>query len=458
MFSLSFKNRIAFYYIVSTALLIGIVFLFLFHVSKLGINSHINDEITKEQQKHLQSVTLDNNQTYLIRVNQWRDREHNSIDVNPVFVEFYDPNKELIDKSPNLKDKDLLLYDKSKNNQFIDSEINGKKIRQIQTEIIDNNAIVGYMVVAMSLDDIDFVVILQNVLLVTYPLILVILFFIARFFAGRSITPISAIIETSNSITKDNLSNRIPLPNNKDELYRLSLQINQLLDRIESAVEREKQFTSDASHELRTPLAIIKGTLEVLIRKPRTKEEYDEKIAFCISEVDRLNTLIDQLLLLARFENQKQNIKNDTIHLNALLLDIISRFSQQIKSKNISIVTKVDDNCTLHSDYYLISIIFNNLISNALKYSNTDGKLIIEALQTEKGLECKITDNGIGISKKDLDKIYNSFFRSNATLHPEIKGTGIGLSIVKRLCDLLNITISISSKENLGTTVLLSFS
>lgn len=458
MFSLSFKNRIAFYYIVSSALLIGLVFLFLFQISKLSINSHINGEITTEQQKHLQSVTLDNNDTYLIRVNQWRDREHNAVDVNPVFVEFYDNNRELIDKSPNLKDKDLILYDQSKDNKFVDAEINGKKIRQIQTEIFDNKKIVGYMVVAMSMDDADFIIILQNVLLITYPLILVILFFIARFFAGRSIAPISAIIETSSTITKDNLSSRIQLPNNKDELYHLSLQINQLLDRIENAVEREKQFTSDASHELRTPLAIIKGTLEVLIRKPRTKEEYDEKIAFCISEVDRLNTLIDQLLLLARFENQKQNIKNDTIHLNALLLDIISRFSQQIKSKNISIITKVDDNCTLHSDYYLISIIFNNLISNALKYSNSNGKLIIEALQTEKGLECKITDSGIGISKKDLDKIYNSFFRSNATLHPEIKGTGIGLSIVKRLCDLLNITISISSKENLGTTVILSFS
>lgn len=458
MFSLSFKNRIAFYYIVSSALLIGLVFLFLFQISKLSINSHINGEITTEQQKHLQSVTLDNNDTYLIRVNQWRDREHNAVDVNPVFVEFYDNNRELIDKSPNLKDKDLILYDQSKDNKFVDAEINGKKIRQIQTEIFDNKKIVGYMVVAMSMDDADFIIILQNVLLITYPLILVILFFIARFFAGRSIAPISAIIETSSTITKDNLSSRIQLPNNKDELYHLSLQINQLLDRIESAVEREKQFTSDASHELRTPLAVIKGTLEVLIRKPRTKEEYNQKIAYCINEVDRLNTLVDQLLLLARFENQKQNIKNDTIYLNTLILDILSRHSISLKEKNIAVTTSIKEDATLTSDYYLISIIFNNIISNAIKYSNFYGKLRIEAISTENGLECKISDNGLGISKEDLDKIYNSFFRSNVTSHPEIKGTGIGLSIVKRLCDLLNIKIAIDSTENKGTTVLLSFS
>lgn len=458
MFSLSFKNRIAFYYIVSTALLIGFVFLFLFHISKLSVNSHINGEITTEQQKHLESVSLDNNDTYLIRVNQWRDQEHNSIDVNPVFVEFYDTNRDLIDKSPNLKDKDLVLYDVSKDNIFIDTEINGKKIRQIQTEIFDNKKIVGYMVVAMSMDDAEFITIIQNVLLVIYPLILVILFFIARFFAGRSIAPISAIIETSSTITKDNLSNRIQLPSNKDELYHLSLQINQLLDRIESAIEREKQFTSDASHELRTPLAVIKGTLEVLIRKPRTKEEYDQKITYCIQEVDRLNTLVDQLLLLARFENQKQNIKNDVIYLNTLILDILSRHSMHLKEKNITVTTAIEDNATLTTDYYLISIIFNNIISNAIKYSNADGTLKIEAIATQKGLECKISDNGLGISKEDLDKIYNSFFRSNATSHPEIKGTGIGLSIVKRLCDLLNVKIVIESTENLGTMVYLNFS
>ncbi|WP_321538772.1 histidine kinase dimerization/phospho-acceptor domain-containing protein [Flavobacterium piscinae] len=131
----------------------------------------------------------------------------------------------------------------------------------------------------------------------------------ARFFAGRSIKPVQTIIETSNQITKDNLKTRIPLPQNKDELFVLSENINSLLNRIENAVDREKQFTSDASHELRTPLAVIKGTMEVLIRKPRNEAEYKEKIRFCIDEIDRLNTMVDQLLLLARFENQKSNSK-----------------------------------------------------------------------------------------------------------------------------------------------------
>ena len=134
----------------------------------------------------------------------------------------------------------------------------------------------------MSLEDFEIVLILKNILLISFPIILILLFLIARFFAGKSIQPIRTVIETSNKITKDNLQTRIPLPQNKDELYILSQNINNLLDRIENAIEREKQFTSDASHELRTPLAVIKGTMEVLIRKPRNQQEYEDKIQFCI--------------------------------------------------------------------------------------------------------------------------------------------------------------------------------
>ena len=180
----------------------------------------------------------------------------------------------------------------------------------------------------------------EEILIIAYPLILIVLFFIARFIAGRSIKPISSIIKTSNIITKDNLTSRIPLPQNKDELFVLSQTINNLLDRIETAIEREKQFTSDASHELRTPLTVIKGTLEVLIRKPRNHAEYEEKINFCVKEVNRLNHLVDQLLLLARFENQIQTLKLENVYLNALFLDTIARYSSSIQSKKINVSTE----------------------------------------------------------------------------------------------------------------------
>nr|WP_082084299.1 HAMP domain-containing sensor histidine kinase [Flavobacterium sp. 316] len=457
MFPFSFKNRIAFNYLVSGSFLIAIVFLFIYSIVRYSVNQHINDEIKDELYKHLDDVKIDINNTYLIQVDQWRAREHNSIKVNPVFVEFYDNNKQVIDKSPNLNNSNLKLLNESFNDQFINSSLNGVPLRQTQKEILNKNEKVGYIVIAMSLEDFEIVEILKDILLISFPIILIVLFLIARFFAGKSIKPVSAIIKTSKEITKDNLKTRIPLPQNKDELYILSEDINNLLDRIENAVEREKQFTSDASHELRTPLAVIKGTMEVLIRKPRNQSEYESKINFCISEVDRLNHMVDQLLLLARFENQKQNLKVEKIYLNALVLDILSRFSDDIKEKDISIKTKFKENFYIKSDSYSLDIIFSNLISNAIKYSPKKSNLEILLLKENNTINCVINDSGIGIDETDLDKIYNSFYRANATSHPEIKGTGIGLSIVKRLCDLLNIKITISSKKNIGTSIILTF-
>lgn len=457
MFSFSFKNRIAFNYIVSGSILIAIVFLFIYNIVKYSVNKHVNEEIQEELFKHLDDVSTDSNDTYLIQVDQWRAREHNSISVNPVFVQFYDNNKEVIDKSPNLKDSNLKLFNDS-NNIFIDTKLNDIPLRQIQTAIINKGEVVGYLVVAMSLEDFEIVLILKNILLITFPLILILLFLIARFFAGKSIKPVRTIIDTSSKITKDNLQTRIPLPRNKDELYVLSRNINNLLNRIESAIDREKQFTSDASHELRTPLAVIKGTMEVLIRKPRNQQEYEEKILFCISEVDRLNHMVDQLLLLARFENQKQNVKQETIYLNALILDNLTRFSEKTENKKIKIVTDFKEDFYVQSDNYLISIIFSNLISNAIKYSNDNGKIELKLEKTSTDLIFTIADNGVGISEQDLNKIFNSFYRSDVTNHPDIKGTGLGLSIVKRLCDLLKIKISVESKINEKTKFTLIFS
>lgn len=456
-FPFSFKNRIAFNYILSGSFLIALVFIFLYGIVKYYVNEHINEGIQEELKIHLDDVKIDRNNTYLIQVDQWRAREHNTISVNPVFVQFYDNNKLLIDKSPNLKSENLVLFDDRKNNLFIDTTLHTIPIRQIQTAIITNDKVVGYLVIAMSVEDFEIVQLLKNVLLFIFPIIILILFFIARFFAGKSIKPVNTIIETSSQITRDNLQMRIPLPKNKDELFELSQNINHLLDRIEQTIEREKQFTSDASHELRTPLAVIKGTMEVLIRKPRNQHEYEEKISFCISEVDRLNHMLDQLLLLARFENQKQNIKNELVYLNAIVLDVLARFSDKIKNKKINISTNFSNEFTIASDNYLVAIIVSNLLSNAIKYTQDEGEISILLCNKDNIVQLSIIDNGIGIATSDIAKVFQSFYRSDSSNHATIKGTGLGLSIVKRLCDLLKVEINIESELHKGTCIILSF-
>jgi len=438
--------------------LVSVVFFAIYQITSFSINKHINDDIIQESKEYQKEIEIDSNNSYLIQVDQWKERDNNRVKVNPVFVQFLDDNNKLIDKSPNLKGFQLQLYKSSKDNQFVDTFLNKQPIRQMQIPLFNRDKKVGYLFVAMSLDSATLILInLRTTLFIAFPLILVVLFLLARLIAGRSIKPITIITETSSRITTDNLKERIILPQNIDELYVLSKTINDLLDRIENAVEREKQFTSDASHELRTPMTVLKGTLEVLIRKPRTQKEYEEKINYGIAEVNRLNNLVDQLLLLARFENQTKSLKVEKVFLNGLILDTLTRFSLKMDLKKINVNHQFSKDFYVESDNYLVSIIFSNIISNAIKYSNDNSTISIALSQQGNATICTISDDGIGIPKEDLDKIMNPFYRSNPTQHPDIKGSGLGLSIVKRLTELLGIQFEIQSKKGKGTLVILSF-
>lgn len=457
MQKLSFKNRIASYYIITTALLIFAVFALIYLVVRFNIYNHLKDDITTEVLKHLDEIKVDKGRFYLTHKEEWNEREHNTIDVNPIFIQFIDQNKKIVEKSPNLKNSSLCFNPEVVSYQMYDATLADKIIRQAHAPIMEKGTIIGYVIVAMSLENHNMLLDdLSKVFLISYPLILLVLFFIARLIAGRSIQPISSMIAISNAITKDNLKSRIPLPKTKDELYVLSKTINNLLDRLEKTIEREKHFTSDASHELRTPLTIIKGTLEVLIRKPRSTAEYEEKITFCVNEVNRLNHLVDQLLLLARYENEKQSVRIESVNLNALILEVVARQSFVIEAKKIEIVFDNQNQVYGTTDAHLLSIIINNLLSNALKYSNSKGRIRLSLQKMEQRIQFSIQDYGMGISEQDIAKIFQPFYRSKSIITAEQKGIGLGLSIVKRLCTLLEIEITVESLENQGTTVSLN--
>lgn len=458
MTSLSFKNRIALNYILTTGLLVLVAFSAIYFIVKLTVYNHIDENLNIEIQDHLKEIRMEKKKVIFMDVEEWEEREHNSVDVNPVFVQFLDLNKKIIEKSPNLKNEKLVFHIKKEDFHPFDTKLLGNKIRQIQVPLHLKEKKIGYLIIAMSLSDSSKV--LENLLdtlMIAFPIILLLLFFLARFFAGRSIKPINEIINTSKIITKDNLKTRIPLPKTRDELFTLSKTINNLLNRIEDAIEREKQFTSDASHELRTPLTVIKGTLEVLIRKPRDNKEYEEKINYCINEVDHLNSLVDQLLMMARFENQKQNIRQENVYLNAIVLDVLTLNSEKIKTKKLNVILDATEEFNIYSDNYLIVTILRNIISNAIKYSKDQTEVKISLSRENNKINCVVLDQGIGIAKEDLESILNPFFRSDSLNHSEIKGTGLGLFIVKRMTDLLQVKFKIESEIGKGTKVLLVF-
>jgi signal transduction histidine kinase len=140
-----------------------------------------------------------------------------------------------------------------------------------------------------------------------------------------------------------------------------------------------------------------------------------------------------------------------------LILDTLTMYSEKIKSKKTTVITQFTSDFYIESDHYLVAIIIGNVISNAIKYSGENTVVTIDLSKSENKTYCTITDQGIGIAKADLDKVFNPFYRSNATNHPHIKGSGLGLSIVKRIAELLPMDIEIFSETGKGTKVVLSF-
>lgn len=454
----SIKNRIAVYNLVGAATLILIVFLVIYRIVSASVNFDINNDLQIEIDRHVGFVAGQKTFEGLVDIGEWDESEHKEIIINPVFVQVFDANGKPVEKSPNLKDEDLRLYTNIGQKDYRDTNVSGIVIRQAQAPLLYKGSLKGYVVIAMSIEVPTRV--LDNlgmVLYVTYPIVLVLLFFVTRFIAGKSIAPALNIIRTTKRITENTIDERIALPSKKDELYVLATAINDLLGRIENAIMREKQFTSDASHELRTPLAVIKGTLEVLIRKPRQTAEYEEKINDCIAEVNRLTDIVEQLLLLARFESNKASVNVKSVALDEVVLQAMERYSSEIKAKRVNLSFSFEEHFYVTTDASMAGIVIENLLSNAIKYSNDGGNIEIRLVESDGKVYCTVRDNGLGIAAADLARVYEQFYRSEAEEHTAIKGTGLGLSIVKRFCDMLGITIEISSQKNKGTTVVLAF-
>jgi len=453
----SIKNRIAFYNLAGAAALVLVAFVVIYRIVSASVNYTINADLQIEIDRHTDFVARQPVFKGLIEDNEWGESEHKEIVINPVFVQIFSNEGRSIDKSPNLK-RENLKWLNSICNEYLDTQVAGIDIRQQMAPLINNGQRKGYVVIAMSVEVPHRVLNnLLTVLLLAYPIVLLVLFYITRIIAGRSLAPALTIIATTKKITEGNFDKRIILPAKKDELFVLSTAINDLLQRIENAITREKQFTSDASHELRTPLAVIKGTLEVLIRKPRQTEEYEEKIRACITEVNRLTDIVEQLLLLARYESNKASVNLKKVALDEVILQAMERYSPDIKAKKLNITFSINKHFYVVTDAGMAAIIVENLLSNAIKYSFNEGQVNIGLAEANGKITATIADNGQGIAAADLARVYEQFYRSEAVENTAIKGTGLGLSIVKRLCDLLAIQIAISSEKGRGTTVKLVF-
>ncbi|RXK88402.1 HAMP domain-containing protein [Chlorobaculum sp. 24CR] len=472
--SMSIRNRIALYYTGATALLIAIVFAAIIFTVDSVVYRHLDEELLKEAVEtlgeahiriddfggfvrgdaHVDDDVVDHDDD---RGRRHHHGRHRDLDVE--FVQLSDAEGRIVRKSASLFENSLGVERGSREAVMRNSTVGGATVRQLQLPLLGrDDKINGYLVVAVPLRGAMLVLRdLSTIILVSFPVIIILLFVVTRLIAGQSIRPIDEVIATAETITQSNLDQRIALPRNRDELYRMSVTVNALLDRLQQAFGREKQFTADAAHELKTPLAAVKGTLEVLVRKPREVEHYESRVRTCLTELNRMARLIDQLLMLARYDKESGTLAITEVDLARPVNAVMERLQPVGAAKGIAVTLHDSRPGTVAADPALLEIMLGNLLSNAIKYSPEGSPVEIRILRRDGAVVCAIEDHGIGIPAEQLPAIFDRFYRVDESRSAGTGGSGLGLSIVKKLADLQSIAVSVTSEPGQGSTFELTF-
>jgi len=294
------------------------------------------------------------------------------------------------------------------------------------------------------------------ILLTLNPFILILSSIGGYFLMNRYLLPIKNILNRIQTITANDLSLRIETNENNDEIDKLSHAFNHMLERLENSFYQIVRFSSDASHELKTPLTVIRGEIEIALRKERTHAEYKEILMKNLDEVIKIQSTIENLLFLSEAENATIQDGFEIAYLDEIISESIKEMQKIAHPKNIQITPLLVEPCEIEANVSLLKVAFNNLIKNAVDYSNPHTKILISLYKTEDCIIFKVVDEGNGISQSDMEHIFDRFYRADKSRTRTEGGNGLGLSIVKTILDLHKANIEYISEVGQGTTVIVS--
>lgn len=276
------------------------------------------------------------------------------------------------------------------------------------------------------------------------------------YISRRALRPLKTIMQTARSIEIRNLSARIQLGPTKDELFELAAILNRMMDRIESGFDAQRRFVSDASHELRTPITVISGYVNLLARWGKDDPEaLREGIDAIRAEAENMNQLIEKLLFLARADQNRQILRKSRFALRDLLEDI----SQETRliAPHLAVRCDAPSACEILADESAVKQMIRSFVENSIKYTPPDGALTLGCRETPRGVCLSVEDTGIGIAPEDQDKVFDRFYRVDASRSKHTGGTGLGLAIAKWIADEHGASIALSSEEGRGTRIDVTF-
>ena len=270
--------------------------------------------------------------------------------------------------------------------------------------------------------------------------------------ARRALRPISETADAVKRISDRNLNEKLPEPGTKDEIDQLIKVFNELLGRLDLAFDTQRRFTSDASHEIGTPLTVLKGNTEVALLERHHPEEYEAILRSNLEEIERLSQLTSNLLLLARSDAGEPQITKDVLSLNEQVPPIISRLLPLAEDHGISLDLNIGTPVFIEGDRLALQQIIFNLVSNALRYTPAGGRVEVKiSLDHNHKAKLEVIDTGLGISRQDLPRIFDRFYRAKSARGREPAGSGLGLAICRTLAEAHGGQIDVESVPGRGS-------
>ena len=268
---------------------------------------------------------------------------------------------------------------------------------------------------------------------------------------SAALKPVDVICGEAGEISKgEDLSKRLTLPQTRDEMYRLTIEFNQMFDRLEDSFEAEKQFSSDVSHELRTPLSVIRSQCEYMLGEAKTEEEAGE-IRVILNQAEKMIQLITQLLTISRCERGGEYFQKQEFNFSFMAEMVVDTLQEMAEEKQIELSADIEENLKIIGEETLLMRMLMNLIENAIYYGKEHGFVKVKIRQDGDRICGSVQDNGIGIAEENLDKIWKRFYREDKSRSNTTNGTGLGLAMVKWIVQLHHGEIKVFSEKGAGS-------
>ncbi len=284
------------------------------------------------------------------------------------------------------------------------------------------------------------------------PLLVLVASLLGYWLSGKSLAPVDRIIRSAEQIGVESLSQRLEVPEPRDELRRLTETLNAMLGRIEASFRRITQFTADASHDLRTPVAVMRTTAEIALRRPRTAPEYRAALARILQTSVETSDLLESLLTLARADAGAAGLEMHPLDLNLHLRKAQEQGAVLAADKSLGFTLRTPETPVwIRADAIAIHRLLLILIDNAVKYTPPGGLCEIALTQNQDHAHIAVKDTGIGIPEGELDSIFERFRRADRARSRETPGAGLGLAIARWIAQMHGGAITAESKVGCGS-------